>query len=248
MKIAAVLFIGFLLLTGNGVLIMSLLEGDTSYISDNVAIVFIAVAADFLLLVPALKKVRASFRLVMSGLKNNAYMKKESAKIRRSLEEDKLDLDRSEELRQKRISERDIKQILHFCQLVERIDDSGTLQGCLSGVNEKQAVLDEISAIEDRIFEIAERYKYAGNAEESMYYLRLLKQKKNKKEIISLINECEEDLSLRYKERMAISLWKKCIIVLLVIAIIIFLYKEIYIPYFGDFNLMQWIQDFRKNL
>lgn len=81
-----------------------------------------------------------------------------------------------------------------------------------------------------------------------MYYLRLLKQKKNKKEIISLINECEEDLSLRYKERMAISLWKKCIIVLLVIAIIIFLYKEIYIPYFGDFNLMQWIQDFRKNL
>lgn len=98
MKIAAVLFIGFLLLTGNGVLIMSLLEGDTSYISDNVAIVFIAVAADFLLLVPALKKVRASFRLVMSGLKNNAYMKKESAKIRRSLEEDKLDLDRLEEL------------------------------------------------------------------------------------------------------------------------------------------------------
>lgn len=244
MEIAVVLFIGFMVLTGNGVLIMGLLESDSSYISENVVIVFIAVAADLILLVPALKKIMASFRLAISGLKNNAHMKKESAKITKSLEEDKPDLDRLEELRQKRISEREIKQILHFCQLVEGIAGREALQGCLSRVNEKQAVLDEINAMEDRIFAIAESYKYAGNAEECIYYLRLLKAKKNKKEIISLLNECEEDLSLRYKERMAISLWKKCIIVFLVMAIFIFLYKEIYIPYLGDFNLMQWMKDF----
>lgn len=217
-KIMAILLVVVIVLSfflGNGMIIAALCGNYTiDWSEDGTGMfIFIAVVADIILLCLVMAKfipsVSSSFRLAKSGLKNRRNAKKESANLRQLLKNEKIDVNRLQELRDKRISASATKRTLHFCQLIENIVGEGPLQDCMSEVREKQFVLDEINDIENRVFKVAEGYKNIGDIYECRYYLNILKTVKTTPEITSLENDCQEQLFQRGRENRAIRLWVK---------------------------------------
>ena len=228
-KIFIFLFIIFLILAffeGNIMIIISISEKDISDWSEFWIIILVAVVIDIILLWLAMAKIMppisSSFQLMRSGLKNRRIAKKESAKLKKLLKSEELDVNRLQELRDKRISESATKRTLHFCQLIDNIVGKEQLQDCLSAVREKQSVLDEINNLENRILKVAENCKNAGNIKKCKYYLNILKTTKITPEITRLENDCEEQLLQREREGKAIRSWQKGICCLLVILVTIF--------------------------
>lgn len=207
-------------------IIVSISEKDISDWSEFWIIIFVAVVIDIILLWLAMAKIMppigSSFQLMRSGLKNRRIAKKESAKLKKLLKSEELDVNRLQELRDKRISESATKRTLHFCQLINNIVGKEQLQDCLSAVREKQSVLDEINNLENRILKVAENCKNAGNIKKCKYYLDILKTTKITPDITRLENDCEEQLLRRERESKAIRSWQKGICCLLVILVTIF--------------------------
>lgn len=211
------LFLFFLIVVfflGNIFSIAAICGSDIINLSEDWFFVLIVVVIDIFLLRSAMVKiippVRASFRLMRSGLKNRRFAKKESAKLKKLLKSEDLDVDRLQELRDKSINESATKRTLHFCLLIENIAGKEQLQDCLSEVRETQSVLDEINDIENRILKVAESCKNAGDIKKCEYYLDILTStNKITPEIVSLEKECEEQLLRRETERRAIRLWVK---------------------------------------
>ena len=152
---------------GNIMIISAMSGNGTADWGEYWILIFIAVVIDFILIFLAMAKImpsaNSSFQLMRSGLKNRRIAKKESANLKKLLKKEKPDVNRLQELRDKRISESDTKRTLHFCQLIENIAGEEQLQDCLSEVRKKQSVLDEISDIENKVFKVAESYKNAGD-------------------------------------------------------------------------------------
>ena len=211
---------------GNTMIIVAIFDDYPIDWSEDWFGILVAIVADIILLCLVCKKimppVSSSFQLMRSGLKNRRSTKKESKKLKKLLKNEKLDLNRLQELRDKRISEEATKRTFHFCRLMETISGKGQLQDCLSKVREKQNVLDEIHDIENRILKIAEGCKNAGDVEKCKYYLNILKSTKITPEIASLEKECEERRFLRKKERNAIWLWKTVFLGILILLIGVF--------------------------
>ena len=196
---------------GNIMIISAMSGNGTADWGEYWILIFIAVVIDFILIFLAMAKImpsaNSSFQLMRSGLKNRRIAKKESANLKKLLKKEKPDVNRLQELRDKRISESDTKRTLHFCQLIENIAGEEQLQDCLSEVRKKQSVLDEISDIENKVFKVAESYKNAGDFYECKHYLDILKAEKITPEITSLENEYMEQVLRRERERRAIRLW-----------------------------------------
>lgn len=207
-------------------IIYAISENDTSDWSEYWIIVLVAVVIDLILICLVLARfmppVCSSFQLMRNGLKNRRIAKKESAKLKKLLKSEKLDVDRLQELRDKRINESATKRTLHFCQLIENIAGKEQLQDCLSEVREKQSVLDEINDLENRILKVAESCKNAGDIKKCKYFLNILKTAKITPEITRLENDCEEQLLRREIESKAIRSWQKGVCCLLIILIIVF--------------------------
>ena len=215
-QVFLVLFIIFIIvafLEGNIMIIYAISGNGTADFGEYWILILIAVVTDFILLFLAMAKivppVISSFQLMRSGLKNRRIAKKESANLKKLLKKEKPDVDRLQELRDKRISESDTKRTLHFCQLIENIAGEEQLQDCLSEVRKKQSVLDEISDIENKVLKVAESCKNAGDIKKCKYYLSTLKTTKITSEITCLENECKEQVLRRERERRAIRLWVK---------------------------------------
>lgn len=213
-------------LEGNIMIIAAVCGGDAIDWSEYWIIVVIAVVIDLILLCLAMviimPPISSSFQLMRSGLKNRRIAKKESAKLKKFMKSEELDVNRLQELRDKRISESATKRTLHFCQLIENIAGKEQLHDCLSEVREKQGVLDEINDLENRILKVAESCKNAGDIKKCKYYLNILKNTKITSEITRLENDCEEQLLQRERESKAIRSWLKGVCCLLVILITIF--------------------------
>lgn len=207
------IFIVVAFFEGNIMLIIAACGGDPVDWSEYWIIAAIAVVMDLILLCLAMAKiippVSSSFRLMRSGIKNRRIAKKESAKLKKLLKKEEPDLNRLQELKDKGITESAVRRTLHFCQLIEVIDGKEQLRDCLSEVRMRQSVLDEIKAIEDGIFKIAERCKNAGDIKKCNYYLDILKSTKITPEITTLENECEERLLQRDREKNALRSWQK---------------------------------------
>ncbi|MDE6568041.1 MAG: hypothetical protein K2K70_09975 [Lachnospiraceae bacterium] len=233
-KIFLILFIIFLVLAffeGNIMIIVAISEKDISGWSEYWILILIAIVIDLILLCLVMARfmppICSSFQLMRSGLRNHRTAKKESKKLKKLLKSEELDVNRLQELRDKRISESATKRTLHFCQLIENIAGEEQLQDCLSEVREKQGVLDEINDIENRILKVAESCKNAGDIKSCKYYLDILKSAKViTPEITSLENECEEQLLWRERESRAIQLWVKVFlgIFIFIIAVCVRLY------------------------
>ena len=213
-------------LVGN-IMITSAVGGDyTLDWSEDWFGVVSAVVIDLILLCLAIGKflppVCLSFQLMRSGLKNRRIAKKESANLKKLLENAKIDVNRLQELRDKRISESATNRTLHFCQLIETIAGEEQLQGCMSEVRKKQSVLDEINDIENRVFKVAESCKNAGDIFGCRYYLNILKTEKITPEITSLEDECEAQLLRRGMESRAIRLWVKVFLGVFIILAAVF--------------------------
>lgn len=209
--IMMLLMVGF---GGNMVIISAVHEGDMSAISEMWILVLLGIVDDIILLYFVLKKLHVSvipsFRLARNGLKNRRMAKKESAKLKKFMQNEKLYVNRLQVLRDKGISESAIKQTFRFCQLIETIAGKEQLQDCLSEINKRQNVLDEIRDIESRILKIAESYKNVGDTEKCRFYLDILRStNKIKPEITALENECKVLLYSRDAERKAIRLWRR---------------------------------------
>ena len=224
MEYVALMFLEFVVMffRGNAVIIAAVLRGDAIVWSENWFSVFIAVVVDLILLCLIFLKIFFSLRLTRRGIRNRRNAKRESVKIEKSLESINSDINRLEELRKKEISGKATKRTFHFCRLMEIIASKEQLQDCLSKVSERQGVLGEIDAIENKIFKIAESCKNADDVEKCKYYLNILKSTKITPEIVSLEKECEERRSLREKERKAIRLWKTVFSGVLIILIVFF--------------------------
>lgn len=227
-KIFIILFIIFLILAffeGNIMVIAAISDKGISDWSEYWIIILVAVVIDIILLCFAMAKIMppisSSFQLMRSGLQNRRIAKKESAKLKKLLKSEELDVNKLQELRDKRISESATKRTLHFCQLMENIAGKEQLQDCLSKVIEKQSVLDEMNDLENRIFKVAESCKNAGDIKKCQYYLNILKTTKITSEITRLENDCEEQLLWRERESKAIRSWQKGVCYLLIILIIV---------------------------
>lgn len=227
-----VIAIGLSFLVGNFMIIDAVCGGDALDWSESWPILLIASLGDIILLVLACIKIlspaSASFQLMRNGLKNRKIARKEAANLKKLLEDEKLYVNRYQTLRDTGISEGATKRTLHFCQLIESIVGKEQLQDCLAEVNERQGILDEIDDIEGRMLKIAESCKNAGDTEKCKYYLDILMSaNKITPEIRTLERECEEQISLREKERKAIRLWRR--IFLCALAILIAVSVVIYI-------------------
>mgnify|MGYP006922128193 FL=1 len=194
--------------------------------SEEWGLIIIVAVMDIILLCLAMAKIMpsisSSFQLMRSGLKNRKIAKKESAKLKKLLKSEEPDVNKLQELRDKRVSESATKRNLHFCQLIENIAGKELLQDCLSKVREKQNVLDEMNDLENRILKIAERCKNAGDIKKCQYYLNILKTTKITTEITRLENDCEEQLLRRERESKAIRSWQKGVCCILIILITVF--------------------------
>lgn len=234
-ELALIIFLIFILMAfvdGNIAILAVIFKGDFTYLEEEGFAVFVAAVADIILLIMAGKKilppVRSSFQLMRNGLKNRKIARKEAANLKKLLEDEELYVNRYQTLRDTGISEGATKRTLHFCQLIESIVGKEQLQDCLAEVNERQGILDEIDDIEGRMLKIAESCKNAGDTEKCKYYLDILMSaNKITPEIRTLERECEEQISLREKERKAIRLWRR--IFLCALAILIAVSVVIYI-------------------
>lgn len=228
-KIMVILFvisIVLLFFVGNGMIISAVCGKYPLNWSEDWVGVLVAIVGDIILLCLALAKimpsVSSSFQLMKGGLKNRRVAKKESANLKELLKDEKLDLNRLQELRDERINESATKRTLHFCQLIENIVGNEQLQDCMSEVRKKQSALDEMNEIENKVFKVAESCKNAGDIYACEHYLNILKTTKTTSEITSLENECEEQLLLRERERKAIRLWVKVFLGAFIFCITVF--------------------------
>lgn len=208
-------------------LMIAAIAGET-YIdwSEEWGVIFITIALDIFLLYMLLHKimphVRGSYLLMRRGVRNRSIEKMASKKLKEYLKNEAPDLDRLQELRNKRISRSDTARTLHFCQLIEALVGEEQLQDCLSAVREKQNVLDEINDIENNILRAAEKCMDAGDMADCHYYLKKVRAVKKTSEIAALENAYEEKLIWMESERRAIGLWKKAAVGLLLIVIAVF--------------------------
>ncbi len=228
-KIMVILFVVAIVLlffVGNGMIISAVCGKYPLNWSEDWVGVLVAIVGDIILLCLALAKimpsVSSSFQLMKGGLKNRRVAKKESANLKELLKDEKLGLNRLQELRDERINESATKRTLHFCQLIENIVGNEQLQDCMSEVRKKQSVLDEMNEIENKVFKVAESCKNAGDIYVCEHYLNILKTTKTTSEITSLENECEEQLLLRERERRAIRLWVKVFLGAFIFCITVF--------------------------
>ena len=207
---------------GNGVIIVAIFGGDVSeQWSEYWILILIAVVIDLILLYVGAKIINEPLQLARSGLRNRRNAKKNSAELKKILKDEKSDVDRLVELRNKGIDENVTKRTFRFCQLIENIDGKEQLKECLSEVSEKQRVLDEINDIENRMLKIAESCKDAGDIEKCRYYLDILKSKKLASKITSLEDECQEQIFARGRENSAIWSCAKVLLGILFILVVI---------------------------
>lgn len=207
-------------------IIAAIVERDIYFWKEEQFVVLYTAIMDLVLIFLLIRKIKkpvaSSFQLARRGARNRRNEKKEAAKLKKRLKKEKIELDRLEELRQKGINEEATMRTFHFCQLIEAIDGNDQLQDCLSQVIERQGVVDEIDYIENRIFEIAEGYKNAGDIRKCKYYLNLIVSPKKMPAVISLKEECDKQSVERKREKRAVRLWK--ILLMAVISIICIYY------------------------
>lgn len=219
------IILGFMFFTGNIMILDTIAGGGTADLSKDLISISIAIVADIILLTWVIIEVKnpviASFRLMRRGLMNRRYAKKESARLRELLASQEPDAQRLEGLRKQSIQKSAIKRSLHFCRLIEIIAGREQMQSCMSRVNEKQSILDEIDDTENKLLRIAACCKNAGDAEKFQYYLALIKSDKFTPAITALKAEWQEQLILREKERKAMRSWKRALVRVLIISTVI---------------------------
>lgn len=227
-KFLAIVFIILVIAAfmGNIEMIAALIVQDTSPITENGFLVFVAVVADIILLCLLIKKLSKptanSLSLAKRGITNRLNIKKQSAEIKKTSRNITDYINRLKELRTLGI-ERDSTIRTHkFCQLLVAVSNEEQMKACLEAVNRRKAIVNEISDIEQSIVQLADKYRTVGNAEKCVQYLEIVESVQNKRDFGEIKKECNEQLILREKERKAIKLWTILAVLIILVALIIF--------------------------
>ena len=168
------------------------------------------------------KHISSSFLLLINGLKNRIKVRKKSAEIRKNFRNASELINRLQELRKLGLKRTLINRTNNLCQLLVAVSNEEQMKECLEAVNSKMAIVAEINEIEQNIVQLADKYKTAGNAEKSIYYLKVVESGQNKTNFDEIKKSCNEQLSLREKESKAIKLWVSLTGLVLSALIIIF--------------------------
>lgn len=228
-KFLAIVFIILVIaafIMGNIEMIAALIVQDTSPITENGFLVFVAVVADIILLCLLIKKLSKptanSLSLAKRGITNRLNIKKQSAEIKKTSRNITDYINRLKELRTLGI-ERDSTIRTHkFCQLLVAVSNEEQMKACLEAVNRRKAIVNEISDIEQSIVQLADKYRTVGNAEKCVQYLEIVESVQNRNDFCEIKKECNEQLIQREKERKAIKLWSTILITsILIIAVLI---------------------------
>ncbi len=211
---------------GNIEMIAALIVQDTSPITENGFLVFVAVVADIILLCLLIKKLSKptanSLSLAKRGITNRLNIKKQSAEIKKTSRNITDYINRLKELRTLGI-ERDSTIRTHkFCQLLVAVSNEEQMKACLEAVNRRKAIVNEISDIEQSIVQLADKYRTVGNAEKCVQYLEIVESVQNRIDVGEIKKDCNEQLILREKESKAIKLWTILAVLIILVALIIF--------------------------
>ena len=211
---------------GNIEIIAALIVQDTSPITENGFLVFVAVVADIILLCLLIKKLSKptanSLSLARRGITNRLNIKKQSAEIKKTSRNITDYINRLKELRTLGI-ERDSTIRTHkFCQLLVAVSNEEQMKACLEAVNRRKAIVNEISDIEQSIVQLADKYRTVGNAEKCVQYLEIVESGQNRIDVGEIKKDCNEQLILREKESKAIKLWTILAVLIILVALIIF--------------------------
>ncbi len=227
-KFLAIVFIILVIAAfmGNIEMIAALIVQDTSPITENGFLVFVAVVADIILLCLLIKKLSKptanSLSLAKRGITNRLNIKKQSAEIKKTSRNITDYINRLKELRTLGI-ERDSTIRTHkFCQLLVAVSNEEQMKACLEAVNRRKAIVNEISDIEQSIVQLADKYRTVGNAEKCVQYLEIVESVQNRNDFGEIKKECNEQLILQEKESKAIKLWTILAVLIILVALIIF--------------------------
>lgn len=198
-------------LVGNIEMIVALIVQDTSLITENGVLVFVAVIADIILLCLLFKKLSKptanSFSLAKQGITNRLNIKKQSAEIKKANRNVADSINRLKELKAIGIEQESTIRANKFCQLLVAVSNEKQMKECLEAVNRRTAIVNEINDIEQNILQLADRYKTVGNAEKCIHYLEIIESRQNKSNFDEIRKSCNEQLSLRKKESKVIKMW-----------------------------------------
>lgn len=204
---------------GNIEIIAALIAQDTSPITENGVLVFVAVIADIILLYLLIKKLSKptanSLSLAKRGITNRLNIKKQSAEIKKTSRNITDSINRLKELRALGIERASTIRTHKFCQLLVSTSNEEHLKACLEAINKRNSIVTEINDIEQNILQLADRYRVIGNAEKCVHYLEIVESGQNKSNFDEIKKVCNEQLSLREKEGKAIRLWTTFVVVAL---------------------------------
>lgn len=227
-KFLAIVFIILVIAAfmGNIEMIAALIVQDTSPITENGFLVFVAVVADIILLCLLIKKLSKptanSLSLAKQGITNRLNIKKQSAEIKKTSRNITDYINRLKELRTLGI-ERDSTIRTHkFCQLLVAVSNEEQMKACLEAVNRRKAIVNEISDIEQSIVQLTDKYRTVGNAEKCVQYLEIVESVQNRIDVGEIKKDCNEQLILREKESKAIKLWTILAVLIILVSLIIF--------------------------
>lgn len=204
---------------GNIIMVMAMFEQDSLNITEYGFLIFIAVVTDFILLCILIKKLSKptanSLLLAKQGIANRLNIKKQSAEIKKTSQNITDSINRLKELRALGIERVSTIRTHHFCQLLAAVSNEKQLEPCLEVVHRREAIVNEISDIEQSIVQLADKYKAAGNAEKCVKYLEFVELEHTTSHLDEIKKACNEQLILREREGKAIRLWITLVIVIL---------------------------------
>lgn len=198
-------------LSGNGEMLMALINQDSSRITENGFFVFVAIVADLILaiwvIIKIMNPVLSSFRLAHSGLTRFIKEKKERSTLNDMVGNEELYLSRLEELKNHNVNKSAIIRTNNLCNLLSCVSEQNQTEELLKPVAEKMEVLKEINDIEDHLAELSEHYRKIGNTEKCVYCLERIDSERYKIDVDELKKDCKDQLELRGKEKKAAIAW-----------------------------------------
>ena len=81
---------------------------------------------------------------------------------------------RYNELRAEGINRNQAYSVMHLCDLLVHIRRDVNLEACISEIDKRMKVLNEIDSIEKEIEDLAMKYKNVGNIDQYKYYARII--------------------------------------------------------------------------
>lgn len=220
----------FIAFYGDSVLLISLLAGDSSFLTyeNNLFFVIVAVIADAILLLIFFKKLQphlvSSFQLAYSGVKKRLEKRKKIKNVKVLIENENVYLNRLNELRRLGIKKNEHQSVRHLCELIMQISKDEKIGACYSKIMQNENTLSLIADLEANIYEIANFYKNNGNFKKTQYYYDMIKESLSQREQEAFLQDYETNQLLYEEEKEAITIWAYVILCIIIVGSLIIVY------------------------